>query len=343
MKLPSMPRWQMPAVEFIGWRSLLLGTALFCLAFVVGFLLALPMAPLQQRLVDSFGAYQTSAELKELSLSPRLALQGRQLTLRLNDSQLPPLTIEHFHLRPAWLSLLSANPGARAEAELLQGTVQATLYKGGQLQAEARGLQFSIPFGDGAATLVGTLAAGQLQRGAGDGKAAETTVALTFSDLQATSPLLAGTASRPLALGETILEGSGRGQVLSITRLAANGGDLSLAGTGNVLLGRSPDNSRLNLTLTLRPTATFPAEMRTLLELLGPPGGDGSYLLKIGGTLAMPLLQSPGDSRLAVPMPAPAAREAVPAGTGGVTATPINEQNQAPAPMTGHASGEDEE
>lgn len=316
MKLPSLPRWHMPPVDFTAWRSLLLGSALFSLAFVVGFLLALPMAPLQQRLIDSFKQYQANAEMEELSLSPLLALRGRQLTLRLHDAKLPPLTIEHFHLRPAWLSLLSANPGVKVEAEFLQGTLQASLYKDGRLQAEARELHFAFPLSDGMVTLAGTLISGQLRRGAGDSKGADTTLVLTLSQLLATSPLLASTASRPLALGETTIEGSGRGQAYTITRLASSGGDLAMSGTGNVLLGRSAASSRLNLTLTLRPTATFPAELKTLLELLVPPSGDGSYLLKIGGTLAMPVLQSSGDSRLTVPMPAPAAREAVPADAG---------------------------
>jgi hypothetical protein len=132
-------------------------------------------------------------------------------------------------------------------------------------------------------------------------------LSLNFSELSVQSPLLAGTASRPLTLGQLTLEGNGRGQAFTITRLESNGGDVALTGTGSVLLGRSVESSRLNLNLTLRPAATMPGELRGLFDLLGPPAGDGSYQLKIAGTLASPLLQSPGGAR--VPDAAPAARE----------------------------------
>jgi hypothetical protein len=62
----------------------------------------------------------------------------------------------------------------------------------------------------------------------------------------------------------------------------------------------------------------MPGELRGLLDLLGPPAGDGSYPLKIAGTLASPLLQSPGGAR--VPEAAPAA--GVQGGEGAPEVTP---------------------
>ena len=311
MNWPSLPRWRMPAGRFAAgappWRQVLLGVAAFVLAFVVGLLLAFPTAPLKQQLVEAFRPYQASAELESLTLSPLLALRGRNLTIRPANATLPPLAVERFSVRPLWLALLTADTGLQIDAELLQGTLQATTHKDGRLQAEARGLQVALPLQNGIATVSGTLAAGRLQRAAGGGQAAERSLSLNFSELSVQSPLLAGTASRPLTLGQLTLEGDGRGQAFTITRLESKGGDVALTGNGSVLLGRSVASSRLNLNLTLRPAATMPGELRGLLDLLGPPAGDGSYQLKIAGTLASPLLQSPGGAR--VPDAAPAARE----------------------------------
>ena len=311
MKWPTLPRWRRPALNFAAgappWRQVLLGVAAFVLALLLGLLLAFPTEPLKQKVVDAFRQYQASAELESLTLSPLLALQGRDMTIRLDNTGLPPLPVERFSVRPLWLSLLAAEPGLHIDAELLQGTLQATTHKDGRLQAEARGLHVALPLQNGVATVTGTLAVGRLQRAAGDGQATERTLSLNFSELLVQSPLLAGTASRPLTLGQLTLEGNGRGQAFNVTRLESSGGDVVLSGTGSVLLGRSLENSRLNLNLVMRPAATLPGELRGLLDLLAPPAGDGSYQLKIAGTLASPMLQSPGGAR--VPDAAPAARD----------------------------------
>jgi type II secretion system protein N len=301
MKWPTLPRWRRPALNFAAgappWRQLLLGVAAFVLALLLGLLLAFPTAPLKQKVVEAFRQYQASAELESLTLSPLLALQGRNLTIRPDNPSLPPLAVERFSVRPLWLSLLAADPGLHIDAELLQGTLQAATHQDGRLQAEAKGLHVALPLKDGIATVTATLAAGRLQRGAGGGQKADQALSLTFSELLVQSPLLAGSASRPLTLGQLNLEGNGRGQAFNITRLESSGGDVALTGSGSVLLGRTLESSRLNLNLTLRPTPSMPGELRGLLDLLGPPAGDGSYPLKVAGTLASPLLQSPGRAR----------------------------------------------
>ncbi len=301
MILPPLPRWSKPTPGFtpgtLAWRTLLLGTAAFVLAFLCGFLLAFPVAPLKQWLVDGFKRHGATVEIATLQLSPRLVLEGERMSIRIDHSGLPPLMVERFSLRPLWLSLLGAEPGARVAAELLEGTLQAEVYAGGRVQAQASGLRFSLPVGDGAATVSGTLAAGHLQRSGGDGPSATHTFSLVFGDLLVTTPLLAGMAGHPLALGEVTVEASGRGPSYSITRLESRGGDLSLSGSGTVLAGSSLENSRLNLTLKLRPAATIPAALRGLFDLMAPPAGDGSYQLKIVGTLAQPRLLHHGSEQ----------------------------------------------
>jgi type II secretion system protein N len=275
----------------LAWRTLLLGIGLFGLAFLLGFLLGFPTAAVKQKIVNAFREHQATAELQSLRLSPFLSLEGKNLTIRMDDTSLPPLAVERFSLRPLWGTLFSAQPGAKIDANLLQGEVQAEVQGGGDgLQVQANGLHFTLPIENGMATLSGTLASGRLQRTGGDRKTGESTLALVFGELSAQSPLLATTANRPLALGQVTLDARGRGQAYSITRLESNGGDLSLTGTGNVLLGRTAATSRLNLALKLRPTASLPAELKGLLDLMATPAGDGSYSVQISGTLSQPMI-----------------------------------------------------
>jgi type II secretion system protein N len=299
MKLPAFLHLRRPARGLQGrmppWRAVLLGALAFVIAFVLGALLAFPTASLRQKLLDSLQQKGVDAELQSLTLSPLLALRGEQLTLRPTDTSLPPLTVSRFTVRPLWWSLLTAEPGVQIDAELLQGTLQGTVHRGGRLQGEASGWHLTLPLKDGMATVTGTLASGSLQRAANTGKGAEQTLSLAFGELLVQSPLLGGTAGRPLNLGRLRLDGNGRGQAFTISRLESDGGDVTLSGSGSLLLGRTLESSRLNLNLTLRPAASLPGEIRGLLGLLGSPRGDGSYPLMLSGTLAAPRLQGAGS------------------------------------------------
>jgi len=298
LRFPNLPKPGLPRGTF-NWRPLLLGTVLFLLAFVLGFLLGFPTAAVKQRIVNAFKQRQATAELQTLKLSPLLALKGENLTIRMDNTSLPPLTVERFSFRPLWSSLFSTAPGGTIDAELLQGELQAEVQRDGRLSMQANGLRFTLPIENGTVTLSGVLSSGRLQRTAGDVKTREHTLTLVFDKLSAQSPLLASTANRPLGLGQVTLESKGQGQAYSISRLESSGGDLSLSGTGNVLVGRTPATSRLNLALKLRPSTTFPAELKSLLELVVAPAGDGSYSLQIGGTLAQPRVTTAAASAAA--------------------------------------------
>lgn len=316
MKLPSLPRWNPPKLNFhkgiSGWRTALLASLLFALAFAAGLMLGFPTTAVKQKLVNTFREHQAHAELQSLTLSPLLALKGKNLTVRMDDSRLPPFTVEQFSIRPLWLSLLTPEPGAIIDAELLQGRLQASVRKGGRMQAQASDLRFALPLEGGVVTLSGILTSGQLQQGGG--RSAESTFAMTFGELFAQSPLLASTANRRLSLGQVNLEVTGRGQSYTVTRMESRGGDLTLTGSGNVLAGRTLEASRLNLTLALRPSATFPADLKGLLDLIASPSSDGSYQIRIGGTLASPSVQPQGGRRAVdTPLP-PVAQGATPPG-----------------------------
>lgn len=297
MKMPSLPRLGLPKLALrqggSAWRTALAGGLIFAITFLAGFLLALPVPVIRQKIIDSFRAYQVSAEIRELSLSPLLALRGEGLALSMDKTAPAQLTIDSFRGRPLWLSLLSTTPGAKVEATLLGGDLSAELYRGGRLDAQARSLRLNLPLGEGTATLTGVLSSGKLQRESG-AASGTSSLSLAFTDLQLQSPLLGPPGSRPLALGTLNIEARGRGQAFNITRLESRGGDLVISGSGNLLFGRTMAGSPLNLTLNLRPASGLSASLKGLLEVLLPRSGDGSYQLIVGGSLARPSVQTPG-------------------------------------------------
>ena len=80
-------------------------------------------------------------------------------------------------------------------------------------------------------------------------------------------------------------------RVVVLDDLLATGGTLLLEGKGMVLLAAAPLQSRLNLTLTLRPGPGLDPALAGLLPLLAQPAADGSRNLAVSGTLANPALR----------------------------------------------------
>lgn len=283
------------------WGSLLLGGLLFVGAFAVGLWLAFPVEWFRQAIARELQVYRLELAVEELTLSPTLALHGRRAVVRFHDPGVPPLAVEEFTVRPLWRSLLSGDPGVRLQASLLQGQLDASLYRSGQLRVQTGQLLFNLPIQGGLATLQGTLEVGELLRTAPGKGAAEGTFSLRMADCTVGGPLFAAAAGRPVTLGKVTLEASGRGAAFTITRLDAGGGELLVAGTGTLLIGNTPADSRLTLNLQVRPTAQTPPELVKILESLGSRATDGSYPVKIGGPLAQPLMgkapASGGDLR----------------------------------------------
>jgi len=93
-------------------------------------------------------------------------------------------------------------------------------------------------------------------------------------------------------LGVLQLNGNFSEARVSVEQLVATGGVLELSGGGTLLVGATPEQTRLNLNVRLHPTRQTPENIRDLLMLTGVrPGPDGSYTLQIGGTAARPVVR----------------------------------------------------
>lgn len=287
-KLP-ISAWQRPSL------FLLAGTGLLLLGLLAGFYLFFPAEALKQRIIQEV-ATRTKAEvqIEQVALYPLLTLDANRL--RLAMAGLPePLEIEQLRIAPQWLTLLSGDPGAQLQANLMNGTVTALIQKSGLLSAKATGLRFDLPLQKPLPlTLTATLNEATLDASTRLDPKAKTDLSLRLSDVRILGLDIFNADSAGITLGEIVLEVDGQGRAMRITSLTAKGGDLDVNGEGTLLIGRTAATSRIKLALQVRTGSNADPSIAALLELAGKPQSDGYYPLKFSGTLAKPILQPGG-------------------------------------------------
>jgi type II secretion system protein N len=131
----------------------------------------------------------------------------------------------------------------------------------------------------------GTIVKGQLQRSIPTRKPAENRLSAELDNA------VLSVMGQPLNLGKITIEGSGQGNNLRIATLTANGGDVTISGNGMLLIGASAAASHINLDLTLRPARTASPSMAALLDLAANRQSDGSYRLRLNGSLGKPTVE----------------------------------------------------
>lgn len=258
----------------------LTGTGLFLLAFLLGTYLFFPVAAVQQRLVAEIEARSPiSIQIDRLSLSPLFTLSAQHSTVTFDDSVRSPIDLHELRLKPLWTTLLTSNPGLAIEAALPQGQFAADWRRDGELELHVEELKLTnIPVGQETRTLLsGMVVKGELLGVFPSKKTAENL--LTVEMETATLNIM----GQPLALGKVSVLGGGQGNNLRITTLTASGGEVTITGSGRLLLGASMAASRVNLDLTLRPSAATPGSITALLELAARRQADGSYRLQLSG------------------------------------------------------------
>ena len=288
-----------------GWRGaqsqarvVLAGVALFLLAFLLGIHLFFPAAAMQHWLSGEIAARaQLTVPLEKMSLKPFFTFSGRGIALALGGSGEHSVVLDELRLQPFWTSLISADPGISVQAALQQGRLDATLRRSGGMSLHTTGMKLTdFPVHPATRTLLsGTIVKGDLQGSFPARPGSQARLSMEIDNCAMT------VLGQPLRLGKIALEGSGPGNSLRITTLSASGGDLVVAGTGNLLFGPSLAASRLNLDLTLRPVPSAPPTVATLLDLASKRQADNSYRLKLNGAL----------SQLAVEQSAPAQEPSV--------------------------------
>lgn len=268
----------------------LAGLLLFIFGLLLGLIFSFPTATLEKRLLQEVEARaQVKIETGGLALSPLFKLHGKHVVVRPESPVWPPVRIDSFDLSPLWLSLLSANPGARWDGRLLNGQIMVDVYRNGSLNVGADNLMLDLPLQEGSnLRLSGHLTQGQMQSTLPLGKTTKSNLQLVLDKMQLVG--LDG-LQKNLAMGTVVLQATGRGHSFKITSLEASGGDFALSGRGNFLLGRNLLSSRLNFRIEIRPTQNADPTLVSLLELAARKKADGSHELHLGGTLSKPTLK----------------------------------------------------
>jgi len=284
---------------FLSWQRLAGNRRLFLLCFLLfvistffSFWMFFPADVLQRRLIH------------EVSQQTGLKMQGRNAAmlfpvgLKLDLSIYPPvgemtdLELTELEVTPLWSRLFSADRGVKLTTNLAGGELDINAGQSGQATFQFKNIaveslqELDMPYRV-SGQLTGLLDGENLSEnmtGRGD-------FALRLNATQILGLEKIGLPAN-FSVGVLRLEGKFDQRRFSLEKVVLTGGVIELSGGGNILVGESPEQTRLNLNVRLHPTVSTPDSLGNLLNITGVrPTADGSYLLRIGGTLAKPVIR----------------------------------------------------
>ncbi|SDZ81484.1 type II secretion system protein N [Desulfuromusa kysingii] len=282
-----------------GWQRLAGNRRLFTLClllFIVSTLLStwifLPVDALQRRLLQEV-SQQTGLEIQGRNASmlfpPGL---GLDLSIYSTTPGLNDLELTDLQVTPVWHSLFTADKRLNLTAILATGHIVVDVAQSGTIDSKFNDIALApLQKADLPYRLSGKIT-GQLtgenlsenMEGRGD-------FSFYVVDTQIAGLEKIGLPASVFA-GVLRLEGRFDQRRFSLEKVVLKEGSLDLSGGGNVLVGETAEQTRLNLNVRLHPTATTPDSLLELMSLTGmQPTVDGSYLLRIGGTLAKPMIR----------------------------------------------------
>lgn len=266
---------------------------LFCVTSFFSFWVFFPAEVLQQRLVQ------------EISRETGLRMHGEQATMLLplglkfdltiypDQPGMTPLLVDDLRLTPLWTSLLTQNQAVQLKGSVTRGDASARVWRNGNVNLSLQDLnllelqEIDQPYRLGGALNLRFVGEELLAPGAqGGGRFSADIRDLVLFGLERIG------LPADVSLGLLQMNGNFSEARVSVEQLVATGGVLELSGGGTLLVGATPEQTRLNLNVRLHPTRQTPENIRDLLMLTGVrPGPDGSYILQIGGTAARPVLR----------------------------------------------------
>ncbi len=279
--------------RFAGNRRLfLLCLLLFILSGIVSFWTFFPAEVLQHRLLQEV-SQQTDLRMQGRNAAMLFPLGlGFDLTISPPVPGLNDLELTELQITPVWGSLLSKDQKVHLVTSLAGGEIDAVVALDGQVNLGVRDITLmTLQQADMPYRISGQLS-GQLDgRDISQNMKGRAGFSLSIKDMRILGLARIGLPD-DLFAGMLRLEGKLVQRRVSLEKVVLTGGILELSGGGNILIGETADQSRLNLNVRLHPTATTPDSLRDLLNLTGiRPTVDGSYLLRIGGTVAKPAIR----------------------------------------------------
>ena len=278
------------AVVFI-----LLGIFLFILFLYIGF----PYETLKRRIKGELEAKTPFFyEIEEVRPYPLSGLTFKNVVIysSVGSKKVKVLGVERIRVTVSLLPLLWRKVSLRLWGNILGGTVEGEVSKRGPqgeltlLGRDVKLQQIHILRDVVGVEMEGilrgrtafTLGEGGISEQSGTAEFAISEAMLSKVPLPGIAPLRVGRVQGNIELR--------RGNVI-IKRLAFSGGDLSGQVLGTILLNPHFPESRLNLRISIKPSAKFDPKLQVLLSLLGRQGqGEGFYAFSLKGTLLHPRL-----------------------------------------------------
>lgn len=264
---------------------------LIFLFFGFGLYLFFPAEALQQRLQhELITQLQRNVEVGEVSLHFPATLVIHNLSTTSTTSAIPVKLI-NLNLSPSWYQLVSGNPAIKLNCETLGGIVSAQLDTSRHIKLSATALQWDSPIPQMPTLHIQSTIDQLNASGFAEPAIQLEQFKLQLSKLQVTGLKQVGLPVDHLNLGSVHLQLSQNKQRITIDQLTSRDGELNITGKGNITLQRNLLHSHIDLTLTLSPSSGLDPGITTLLPLFAKQQNDGSYTVRIGGTLAQPRLR----------------------------------------------------
>jgi type II secretion system protein N len=220
-----------------------------------------------------------------------LGLSARQATLGLNRSPLGEIVVTDLRVKPLWLSLLTDNPGFAFAGEFMGGQAEGFLRRQGDIQLEATGMQLAFPLlNNSTLAVTGTLEQGRLSGQWPPVENSPSHLSLDIRNARLTGLAAIGATRETLELGTLVLQGNGTGNSFKLESIESRDGQISLTGSGALLLVNPMTKSRINLSGALVPTADLDPQLRELLGMVVKEVA-GSFPISVSGTLSRPQIK----------------------------------------------------
>ena len=285
----SISRWQ----RLAGNRRLLLSCLLlFIISAILSFWTFFPAEVVQRRLVQEV-SHQSGLQMTSTNSSLLFPL-GIEMDLKIipQVAEMNPLELQKLQVTPAWSTLFSKSPAIDLQGGLAGGDFSGQADRYGNVQLEFNGIDVGLLENDALPYRV----TGQLQGRLNGEQLSSLQNGKCDFDLRLSAANVLGLERFGLgenfSLGKLEVQGKFHQQRLNLERVSMTDGLIEMSGGGNLLIGGSPQKTRLNLNIRLHPTQKSPQALRDLLSMTGAePTADGSYLLRIGGTLARPAIR----------------------------------------------------
>ena len=233
----------------------------------------------------------TDVAIGSLTLEFPLKVRANHIRATLPTPVPHVLNLKSLLLSPQWSAFLSGGSALAFSGSLNGGSFDGEMNGKGDLALNLRDVRFSIPLDTKETLLLGGVAReGHLSGVLSPKGKKEAQVVLNADNLEVAGVRILGLKEDTLALGQLSLQGNGDGRTLRLKQLTLREGAVTGEGSGTVVLKNPLSLSTLRLTAVLR-TDPGAGEISTLLSLLKQPAADGSFRIRLLGTLQAPLVR----------------------------------------------------